>query len=157
MTAVVTRSTPPQRLVTAMNPVVRAVLRSPLHGAVDRGLIMLHVAGRRTGRRYDIPVGYVDLGGRFLIVTQHAWRANLRGGVTLDVTYAGRRRPMRAELDEDPASVAATLHTVLQRIGRSAARRQTGLTVTVDRAPTLAELEEAVRAYDLAVITISAP
>jgi hypothetical protein len=155
MTTAVSRSTPPQRLVTAANPVVRAVLRSPLHATVDGALLMLHVTGRRTGRRYDIPVGYVELDGRFVVVTQHSWRANLRGVHDLEVTHARRRRTMRVDLDEQPRSVAATLRRVVEGTGWQAARRRVGLTVTVRRTPTVAELEEAVREYDLATITLA--
>ena len=60
MTTAVSRSIPPQRLINLVNPVVRVVLQSPLHGAVDNALLLLHIVGRKTGHRYDIPVGYVD-------------------------------------------------------------------------------------------------
>lgn len=155
MTVAVSRSAPPQRLVTLANPLVRAVLRSPLHGTVDGAMIILHVKGRRSGRRYDIPVGYVEVDGRSVVVTQHAWRANLRGGADVEVTHEGRRRPMHADLEEEPAAVAATLHAVIERIGRRAARRRIGLTVNVDRTPTEAELAEAVRTYHLATVTLT--
>jgi F420H(2)-dependent quinone reductase len=139
-----------------MNPVVRAVLRSPLHVAVDNAMLILHVTGCRTGRRFDIPVGYLSLDGRFVVVTQHGWRANLRGGADIEVTHAGRRRVMHADLDEEPASVAATLHALMERLGWQATQRLTGLTLSEPRAPTLAELQEAVRLYHLATITLSA-
>jgi hypothetical protein len=88
-----------------MNPAVHAVLRSPLHAALDRSMLVLHVTGRKTGRRYDIPVGYVDLDGHLLVVAQHRWRANLRGGADIEVTYRGRRQRMRADLWSVPGSV----------------------------------------------------
>src|SRR4051794_33566272 len=56
------RTMPPQRLVTALNPFVRAILRSPLHAAFDANLLLLHLAGRRSGRTHDIPLGFTDLG-----------------------------------------------------------------------------------------------
>jgi F420H(2)-dependent quinone reductase len=155
MTTAISRSIPPQHLVNLMNPLVRALLRSPLHAAMDRAVLILHITGRRTGRRYDIPVGYVQLDGRFVVVTQHIWRANLRGGAYVEVTQAGRRRPMHADLDEDPASVASTLHAVIERIGWQAARRQIGLTVNVGRTPTLTELEQAVGDFHLATIMLN--
>ncbi|HET6530353.1 MAG TPA: hypothetical protein VFH03_07000 [Actinoplanes sp.] len=154
MTTTLSRRIPPQRLITLMNPLVRTLLRSPLHRAVDNTLLALHIVGRRTRRRYDIPVGFMDLGGGLVVVTQHRWRANLRGGADIEVTHAGSRRAMRAELDEEPASVAATLDTACQRVGWRATQRQTGLT-RPGHAPTRAELEEAVREYDLAAITLT--
>jgi hypothetical protein len=155
MSTTITRSIPPQRLVTGVNPAVRALIRSRLHGAVDASLLMLHVDGRRTGRRYDIPVGFVKLDDRLVVVTQHAWRANLRGGADLDVTHDGRRERMHARLDEEPGVVAATLGTVIERIGARRARQQLGLRITPPEPPTLAELEAAVREFDLATVTLT--
>jgi hypothetical protein len=79
MTTAVGRSIPPQRLINLMNPLVRSVLQSPLHGELDGTLLVLHLTGRKSGRRFDIPVSYVDFDGRLIVVTQHKWRVNVRG------------------------------------------------------------------------------
>lgn len=155
MTAVVSRSIPPQPLTDLVNPLVRMVLRSPLHRALDHALLLLHVTGRRTGRRYDIPVGYFDHDGRLTVITQHAWRANVRAGADIEVTFRGRRRRMRPELDEDPASVAAVFCQVIEHRDRRAAQRQLTIKIDPGRTPTLAELETAVREYNLAIITLT--
>jgi hypothetical protein len=155
MTRTITHSVPPQRVIRMLNPCVRFALASPLHTVLDGALLTLHVTGRTTGRRYDIPVGFVDLDGRLVIVTQHRWRANLGGGRDVDVTHLGRREPMHAELDEQPASVARTLWAVIDRIGWKAARSRLGLTISARRTPTVGELEEAVREYDLATVTLT--
>jgi hypothetical protein len=154
MTIAISRSIPPQRLITFLNPLVRAVIRSPLHTVTDSTLLLLHVRGRKTGHAYDIPVGYVNLRGHFIVVTQHAWRANVRGVADVEVTHGGHTRSMHAELDEEPGPVAATLHEVIERIGWRAARRQIGLSITVGRTPTPGELEDAVREFHLATITL---
>ena len=156
MTAAVSRRIPPQPLINLLNPVVRAVLRSPLHPAVDGALLELHVIGRKTGRRYDIPVGYTTLDEQLLVLTQHTWRANLRGGADIEVTHRGRRQAMHADLDEDPTLVAATLHRVIERLGWQAAQRPLGVRIHVGRIPTLSELEAAVREYDLSTLTLAA-
>ena len=105
MTAAVSRRIPPQPLIDLLNPLVRGVLQSPLHAALDGALLVLHITGRKTGRRYDIPVGYIDLDQQLIVVTQHAWRVNLRGGADIEVTHRGRRQAMHTDLDEDPSSV----------------------------------------------------
>lgn len=151
----VTRRIPPQRLVGLVNPLVRGLLASPLHGAVDPALLTLHLTGRRTGRRLDIPVGYADLDGRLLVVTQHAWRVNLRGGRDIEITHGGRRRAVHAELDEEPPAVGRILRLLSERIGWRATRRLTGLATPDGHVPTLTELEDAARTYDLAVVTVT--
>jgi len=62
MTRTVKRSVPPPALVKMGNPLVRMLLGSPLHGVLDDSFLVLHLTGRQTGRRYHIPVGYVDMG-----------------------------------------------------------------------------------------------
>ncbi len=157
MTAAIERRIPPQRLVTAFNPLVRAVAASPLHRLVDGAVVVLHVVGRRTGRRYDIPVGYVDLGDRFMIITQHRWRVNLRGGPRLELTHGGRRTAVRAELFERPEDVARFLRTAIDRLGRQDAERRLGLTLPADRLPEPAEFEAAARDFGLAVVMVERP
>ena len=65
------------------NPAVRLLLRSPLHGVLSRGLALITVTGRRTGRSYTIPVGYRRSGDRVTIVVgwpeRKRWWRNLRG------------------------------------------------------------------------------
>ena len=155
MTTTITRRTPPQRIITFFNPMVRAAVHSPLHRALDKALIVLHVTGRRTGRHFDIPVGYLELDGRLVVVTQHSWRANLRGASEVEVTHLGRRQHMRVQLDENPSTVAATFRTLFERCGPKAAGRTLGLDVAGGSTPSLAELEAAVRQYDLASITLT--
>jgi hypothetical protein len=68
MTTAIGRSIPPQRLINLVNPIVRAVLQSPLHRMLDGALLVLHITGRKTGRRYTIPVSYVDLDGYLIVI-----------------------------------------------------------------------------------------
>jgi hypothetical protein len=156
MTDTIHRRIPPQRLVMLANPFVRAVARSPLHGLVDDALLVLHIVGRRTGHRYDVPVGFVPLGSDLIVVTQHAWRVNLRGASEVEVTHRGRRVRRHVELDEDPGTVAVTLHRVVQRYGTVRAQRRLGLTFPAGREPTRTELEAAAREFGLTVVRLAA-
>jgi hypothetical protein len=155
MTSTITRRVPPQRVINLINPVVRALLHSPVHGAFDNAMIELHVVGRRTGRHYDIPVGYLPLDGGLVVATQHRWRANLRGTSEVEVTHDGHRQPMGVHLDEDPASAAATFQRLFDRHGPKVAGRTLGLDVEGGGAPSLSELEAAVREYDLAAVVLT--
>ena len=155
-TTAVGRSIPPQRLINVVNPLVRSVLQSPLHKAMDSAVLVLHITGRKSGRGYNIPVGYVDIDGKLFVVTQHKWRVNLRGGINLEVTHHGQRRMMHCDLDEDPTSVADTLHELIERIGWKAAQRQFGLKIPGGRTPSSVELEATVREFNLASLTLAA-
>ena len=151
MTSTVKRSVPPPALVKMGNPLVRMLLGSPLHGVLDDSFLVLHL----TGRRYDIPVGYVDMEGKLAVVTIARWRVNLRGGAGVAVTLRGQLRPMHALLEEDPASVAVSYQAMINRIGWKKAQRQLGISLPGERAPTLVELNDAAREYGWSVITLT--
>jgi hypothetical protein len=90
------------RLMTRLNPVVAWVLRSPLHPLLDRGLLMLRVTGRRTGRQYWIPVGYQQDAGTITVLVSKAprkqWWRNYRSPGPADVLLRGRTLHGRAHV-----------------------------------------------------------
>jgi hypothetical protein len=57
-----------------LNPLVATVLRSPLHWIVSSGLMLITVTGRRTGRHYTIPVGYIEADDAIVIMVADASR-----------------------------------------------------------------------------------
>jgi deazaflavin-dependent oxidoreductase (nitroreductase family) len=75
---------------------VRAILRSPLHGLLSRRLMLLTVIGRRTGRRYTFPVEYVSDGRHVTVVAGAAasktWWLNLTRTSPVVVRIRGRNR-----------------------------------------------------------------
>ncbi len=75
------------------NSIVRTLLRIPLVSrGIGKRLITLYVVGRKSGKRYTVPVAYTRHEGTLLIGTPFGWGRNLRTGVPLEVRYMGRRR-----------------------------------------------------------------
>jgi hypothetical protein len=155
MTTTVKRSVPPAALIKMGNPLVRMLLGSPLHAMLDDSVLVLHLTGRKTGRPYHIPVGYLDMEGKLTVVTIARWRVNLRGGADVEVTLHGCLRPMHALLEEDPASVAVSYQAMIDRIGWEKAQRQLGISLPGGRAPTALELNDAAHEYGWSVITLT--
>ncbi len=52
----------------AVNPLVRAVLRSPAHRLLSGSLLLVTFLGRRSGQAYTIPVQYARMGETICIV-----------------------------------------------------------------------------------------
>lgn len=75
-------------------PVVVLVLRSPVHVLLSRHLLLLTVTGRKSGKRYTFPVGYVLDGDRLRVVSRpdHGWWRNLAGEAPVDVLLRGKKR-----------------------------------------------------------------
>ena len=82
------------------NPIVKALLRSPLHRIASGSLTLLHFTGRKSGRRYTTPLSYVRKRDTVWLLSAHStrWWMNLRGGdapVALEIartTYTGKAR-----------------------------------------------------------------
>jgi len=91
-----------------VNRVVQVMLRTPLLcRVVGRRLITVEVVGRKTGRRFEVPVAYTREGEVLLIGTPFAWGRNLRTGEPVTILLAGRRRTVDVEVLTDEAGVTA--------------------------------------------------
>ena len=145
---------PPKLVLRVLNPIVRLLLRSPLHRLMSKQYMLLSVAGRKTGRSYTIPVGRHYLDGDLLVGARGVWKANLRGGADVRVTIEGRERAGRAELDEDPDRTTEVYKRLLAQLGRRKAS-VLGLKVNVDREPTHEEMKAAVGNRAIARISLS--
>ncbi len=78
-----------------LNPVIAGVLRSPAHWLLSSGLVLLTVTGRRSGRRYSIPVGYQGRRDGLVILVSYAhtkqWWRNYREPGPVELRLRGRR------------------------------------------------------------------
>ena len=101
------------RFFTRLNPALRGVLRSPFHWLASSGLVLITVTGRRSGRRYAIPVGYQQEGDCLIVMVSHAdtkqWWRNYREPGDVDVHLRGQPRKGRAAV-VPPASAEFEEH-----------------------------------------------
>ena len=105
-------------VVSRLNPLVAGVLRSPLHFLLSPGLALLTITGRRSGRRFAIPVGYRRDGDAVVVMVSEArhkqWWRNFYEPGPVAVRLRGRDRRGTAELvapgsEEFRAQVEETL------------------------------------------------
>ncbi len=80
-------------LYSVINPIVKFVLRSPLHGLMSRNTVLLEFKGRKSGKSYTIPVSYHATGGQIHCFTEktNQWWRNLRHGDEVQLTLYGRK------------------------------------------------------------------
>jgi len=88
--------------MSGMNGAVAWVLRSPLHFVLSPGLMLITITGRRSGRRYTIPVGYQRQGETLhVLVSKPArkqWWRNFREPGDVEVRVRGEQRRGRARV-----------------------------------------------------------
>jgi deazaflavin-dependent oxidoreductase (nitroreductase family) len=96
-----------------VNRIVRGLLRAPLLGrVVGRRLVTLYVVGRKTGRRYTVPIAYTRHDGTLLTGTQAGWGRNLRTGEPITIRFRGRRQPADVQVLIDEAEVVDAYSTM---------------------------------------------
>ncbi len=102
----------------ALNKVPAALLRSPLHGLMSKRFLLLTFNGRKSGKRYDIPVAYARDGDAFSMTTDSPWWKNLRGesgvGVPVRLRVRGKEYEGVGESITDEGEVTRVLELLLE-------------------------------------------
>jgi deazaflavin-dependent oxidoreductase (nitroreductase family) len=98
------------------------VLRSPFHGILSGGMMLITVTGRRTGKKYTTPVGYYREDGYLWVITSRdrTWWKNLCGGAEVDLLL--KRKPVAAyaETDLDENAVEARMYDYVKHVPQAA-------------------------------------
>lgn len=98
------------------------VLRSPFHGMLSDGMMIITVTGRKTGKKFTFPVGYYPENDCLWIITSRdrTWWRNLQGGANVDLLL--KRKPVKAfaETELDECSVEARMVEYLHHVPQAA-------------------------------------
>jgi deazaflavin-dependent oxidoreductase (nitroreductase family) len=117
----------PEPLFAVINPVMRMLLRSPIHFFWSKSLMLIIFTGRKSGRCYTTPLRYVRVDDivRCFTSTENLWWRNLRGGALVSLRIEGREQPYRAlAIDNDPHRIREALHHYVTLFPRDAAYHQ---------------------------------
>ncbi len=106
------------------------VLRSPFHGMLSNGMMLITVTGQKTGKKYTTPVGYTREGDCLWVITSRdrTWWRNVRGGAEVGLLL--KRKPITAfaESVPDGKAVEARLRDYAKRMPMAA--KQLGIRMT---------------------------
>ncbi|MDX1733691.1 MAG: nitroreductase/quinone reductase family protein [Halioglobus sp.] len=86
-----------------LNPVMRSLLRSPLHGITSHNIGIVHFTGRKSGRKLSTPLSYTREGNVVRLLSNHntRWWLNFRGeDIRVEMEIARQRYPGTATLLE---------------------------------------------------------
>ena len=97
------------RAMRIVNVPMRRALSLPVETPLSRRLMLVHLTGRRTGKRYRQPVSYVVDGASLLTPGGGKWKLNLQTGRPERVRLRGRDVFARPELVADPDEVERLL------------------------------------------------
>ena len=102
----------PEWMYSIINPVMCAILRSPLHGLFSNSIMIIGFRGRKSGKGYATPVRYVRMGDtiRCYSSADTLWWRNLRGGAEVTLRVAGKDGRYFATVTEnDPDALSTAL------------------------------------------------
>lgn len=105
-----------------VNPLMRLILRSPLHRLMSTSVLLITYHGRKSNKAYTLPVQYVQDGGVIYIIPgmteKKTWWRSLRAEQPVQVTLAGKLFTGKGRL-LDPAidieAIIAGLRLYLQQ------------------------------------------
>ena len=130
-------------VMSRLNPLIVAILRTPvLHWLLSPGLMLVRVTGRRSGRRYRIPVGYQRDGDDLIVLVSRArkkqWWRNYREARKTEIRLRGRDRqgeavviaPGSAEFDHQIERSLARMPRMASVFGVERYDKRSGLTAS---------------------------
>ncbi len=98
------------------------VLRSPFHGMLSNGIMLITFTGRKTGRKYTTPISYYREGDFLWVVSSRDrnWWRNLRGGADVNLLLKRKLVNGFAETELDCKTVEAHMFEYLQHVPQAA-------------------------------------
>jgi hypothetical protein len=123
-------------LYRTLNPVMKALLRSPLHRIASGTIALLHFRGRKSGREFVTPLSYTRENDtvRFLSAHSTRWWMNLRGDVPVSIEIARETHTGKARLlDGDSEPLREGVRRFLTALPRDA--KVYGIKLDADRRP----------------------
>ena len=98
------------------------ILRSPMHGILSSGMMLITVTRRKTGKKYTLPVGYFRENGYLWVLTSRdrTWWKNLNCGAEVMLLFQGKPVNAFARPELDPKSVEARMVDYLTQVPRAA-------------------------------------
>lgn len=135
------------------NAFIVALLRSPLHGLLSKGMLLISYRGRRSGKPYTVPVNFIRAGDTLLVTSyrNRTWWRNLRGDGPITVRIHGRDWPATAEVLKAQEAVADAFGRYLQAVPQVA--KYLGVRVDADGRPNGTDLHRA--AHERVVVRIA--
>src|SRR6185369_12297568 len=97
------------RILRRLRPLIAWFLGSPLHGVLSGDVLLLSWSGRKSGKRYALPISYTELGGRLYLCTRaggSTWWRHLRNAPEVGLVLKGKNARAIATV-LDPASAEA--------------------------------------------------
>jgi hypothetical protein len=113
----------PKIMFKLLNPLMKLVLNSPLHGGLSKRVMVLSFTGRKTGKRYSTPVSYTWEEDHVIVVTFSPWWKNFKEPAPVQMRIQGKSVSGTAVLVNDPVRIKQILQALLHTNGKEIMQR----------------------------------
>ena len=148
---------PPKFVQNLFNRLVTVVLRSPLHTIFSSGVLLLTYTGRKSGKSYTFPVGYVRKDKTIIIFPRASrrWWKNLQGGSSVTLLVKGQKLTGLAQdpIVNDPDEKMTNFLTSIRE--RPASAKFYGVKVGPDGQPEMAMVAQVIKELVLIKINLA--
>ena len=111
------------------NPIMSWLLKSPFHGIISKGTMLVSVTGRKSGKIISTPTNYLRDGNSLLVISwrNRKWWRNLRGDAVVGIRLAGKEGTGCGHVIEDERAVAQSLFDYYKKVPQYARYVDIGL------------------------------
>jgi hypothetical protein len=76
-----------------INPIVRLILKSPIHFLISHQILLFRVVGRRSKKIFEIPASYAHINDSLVCVTlrENLWWKNFKDIETQEIYFKGKK------------------------------------------------------------------
>jgi hypothetical protein len=102
----------PEPFFLIINPIMRTLLRSPLHGLLSDSLMLITYTGRKSQRQFTTPVRYLPVDDSIQCFTspETQWWKNMRGGAQVTLRVKNEDKTYQAiAIENDPGQIKEKL------------------------------------------------
>lgn len=94
------------------------LLKSPFHGMISKGTMLVSVKGVKSGRIISTPTNYLRDGNTLWVISwrDRKWWRNLRGDGVVGLRLAGKDRTGCGHVIEDDKTVAQSLFAYYKKV-----------------------------------------
>lgn len=136
------------------NKIMTLLLRSPLHGLMSNSILLLSYKGRKSGKMYTLPLGYVRQGDTVTLLTDHKWWINLRDQPSVVLLMQGKAFKGTAEvIHENKEMIVQELLAFVQQ--HKGAARAYGVQIDTSGQPDPKSARQAAQRFTLIRIQLS--
>ena len=109
-------------LFNLINPIVKVLLRSPLHSLISKNTMIIEYVGHKSGRVMSTPVSYVRKGNDIFSFADpiHLWWKNLKANKDVQLTIEGKIYEGKAQIIENQDEIVESYNYFLNILPRSA-------------------------------------